>query len=356
MQARSRSSYSHVPLVIALALALLGCGAGQSAPEQSAREETAGQAAPEEEKLPPPPEPAEAPPLTVEPHGTVVEDGAAPDGLVFDPETGLVAAGLRDPDALALVDGRSGAVVRRVPLAESPRHLQLAGPGGPVLVPAERANALIRVGLPGGGIEGETPVGEFPHDAAGSANGRVFVANEFGDSVSVVEGDREVEKLEAPVQPGGVAATQGGVVGVVGVRGLMLEAYDAETLRSLGRIEAGEGPTHVISGPDNRFYVADTRGGAILVYGTRPEPELLHRVDLPGSPYGIAIDPEQDQLWVTLTAQNRVVRYALGTGAPRRLDDYPTVRQPNSVAVDPSTGRVFVASATDGTLQLLDPR
>ena len=256
----------------------------------------------------------------------MVEVGTAPEGVVFDPETGLVAAGLRDPDALA--DGKSGTVVRRVTLAEAPRHLGRVGPGGAVLVPAERANKLIRVGLPDGEVEGETPVGEFPHDAAGSANGPVFVAKEFGDSVSVVEGDREIEKLEAPVQPGGVAVTGSGAVGVVGVRGLMLEAYDTGTLRSLGRIEAGEGPTHVVSGPGDRFYVADTRGGEVLVYGTRLRLELLHRVDLPGSPYGLAIDPNRDRLWVTLTSENRVVGHALGTGAPRRIGDYSTARQP----------------------------
>jgi len=31
------------------------------------------------------------------------------------------------------------------------------------------------------------------------------------------------------------------------------------------------------------------------------------------------------------------------------------VRQPNSVAVDARTGRVFVASRADGTLQAFDP-
>jgi hypothetical protein len=31
----------------------------------------------------------------------------------------------------------------------------------------------------------------------------------------------------------------------------------------------------------------------------------------------------------------------------------PTVRQPNSVAADPRTGRVLVASRSDGTLQIL---
>jgi DNA-binding beta-propeller fold protein YncE len=39
----------------------------------------------------------------------------------------------------------------------------------------------------------------------------------------------------------------------------------------------------------------------------------------------------------------------------RVLRTFPTVRQPNSVAVDPRTGRVFVASRKDGVLQLFDP-
>ena len=41
---------------------------------------------------------------------------------------------------------------------------------------------------------------------------------------------------------------------------------------------------------------------------------------------------------------------------PRELARYPTVRQPNTVAVDPASGRVFVTGSRDGTLQILDPR
>lgn len=56
-------------------------------------------------------------------------------------------------------------------------------------------------------------------------------------------------------------------------------------------------------------------------------------------------------MWITLTGRNRVAELA---GA-KVLRTYPTVRQPNSVAVDPLTGRVFVASRKDGTLQMIDP-
>jgi DNA-binding beta-propeller fold protein YncE len=57
---------------------------------------------------------------------------------------------------------------------------------------------------------------------------------------------------------------------------------------------------------------------------------------------------------VALSARNALVELTLGS-RPRRRRTLPTVRQPNSVAVDPRTGRVLVASARDDALQLVDP-
>jgi DNA-binding beta-propeller fold protein YncE len=80
----------------------------------------------------------------------------------------------------------------------------------------------------------------------------------------------------------------------------------------------------------------------------------VRRVHLAGRPYGIAIDRRRERLWITLTARNAVVELP-AHGRPRILRRFPTVRQPNTVAVDELTGRVFVAGRSDGTLQLLDP-
>ncbi|MDP9455910.1 MAG: YncE family protein [Actinomycetota bacterium] len=335
-------------LVATTLVTLAGCGGpeGQSSEQGAAREESSAPAA----------EPAEPQPLEEEPAGEVVEIGGGPEGIVADPETGLVAVGLREPDELAIVDGGSGEVVRTVELPASPRHLGLAGPGGPVLVPVERGDALVRVGLPGGEILSETTVGKFPHDAAAGPDGRIFVANEFGDTLSVIEGDEVVETIDAPRQPGGVAVTESGLVGVIGVSALDLEVFDGETLESLGRVEAGEGPTHLSAGPDERFYVTDTRGDAVLIYESGPEPERIDRVPLSGQPYGIAVDPGRGHLWVTLTAENELVQFDLQGGTLRELARYPTVSEPNTVAVDTSSGRVFVAGRANGELQILDPR
>jgi len=329
----------------------VGCGAEQVAPKQDAPKQDASP-----KKPPPAPEPAEAPPLEKKPAGRVVEVGSAPEGIAADPETGLVAVALRNPNELALVDGESGDTVRRVELPEAARHLDLAGSGGPVLVPAEGSDSLLQVSLPDGKITSETPVGDFPHNAAAAPSGRIFVVNEMASTASIIEDGREIEKIETDLKPGGVAVTDSGLAGVVGVRGLTLEVFDAGTLESLGSLDAGEGPTHVEAGPENRFYVTDTRGDAVLIYEAGPQPEQIGRVSAPGSPYGIAVDHRRKHLWVTLTAEQRVVQFALQRRTLREVARYPTVSQANTVAVDPASGRVFVTGKADGQLQILEPR
>jgi DNA-binding beta-propeller fold protein YncE len=300
------------------------------------------------DRLPPAAEPARSPPLHREPAGWVVPVGHKPEGLAFDPATGLLAVGLTGPDRLALVDADSGRTVRRIRLPESPRHLELGAPGGPVLVPAERADAIAEVSLPHGRLR-TTRVGRFPHDAA-SARGRLFVGDELGHTLSVVAHGRRIKVLPAPRQPGGVAASADRAhVGVVGVRERALEVFDTRTLKSVGKLSVGIGPTHVV-GAGQRFFVVDTRGDALLE--VRLDPLRVHRrTHLCGAPYGIALDPERRRYWVTLTARNEVAELT----DHRVLRRFPTVRQPNSVAVDPRSGRVFVASRRDGTLQFFDP-
>ena len=303
--------------------------------------------------LPPAPEPARAPALSSTPVGQVIPLGDTPEGLAVDPGTGLVAVALRRPDRLALVDGRAGRLLRLVPLSASARHLTIAGAGEPVLVPGEDTDLLLQVRLPAGVVIAQAAVGRQPHDAD-TAAGHTFVADELGGSVSVVDGDRVIRRFAGPIQPGGVAAA-GDRVGVVDVRGAELFVYDATSLHELARLPAGNGPTHAITVDEGHLVVADTRGGALLVYALAPKPRQLARLALPGAPYGLAFDTTRHQLWVTLTASNELVRFE-GSPLRRTGSALPTVRQPNSVAVDPGTGRVFVAGAVQqGSLQVIDP-
>jgi DNA-binding beta-propeller fold protein YncE len=202
--------------------------------------------------------------------------GGTPEGLAFDPVTGLVAVGLTGPDRLALVDGDTGRTVRRVRLPESPRHREL-GADRVATTAARDHRAVVR-----------------PRERA-------------------------------------------------------LDVFDTRPRRPAGKVSVGIGPTHVVGG-GGRFFVVDTRGSALLE--VRLDPLRVHRrTQLGGRPYGIAMDPARRRYWVTLTARNEVAELT----DHRVLRRFPTVRQPNFVAVDPRSGRVFVAGRRHGTLQFFDP-
>ncbi|MGH3673034.1 MAG: YncE family protein [Pseudonocardiaceae bacterium] len=327
----------------ALAAAVLaGCGSPPPA------------VAPPGPQLPPAAEPAPAPAPQAPPAGRTVPVGASPEGVVVDPKTHIVAVGVRDPSALTLLDATTGVVLRKVPLPGDLRHLQLAGPGGPVLVPDESSNRLLRVALPGGEVTSQVITGVVPHDATQAANGTVFVANELGHTVVAVRGNQVVHTFTDVTQPAGLAAV-GNLVGLVDVRENTLSIYDSERLQKVAELPAGAGPTHVVADKRGHLAVIDTRGGAVLLYELSPTPRQIGRVELPGTPYGVAYDPVRDRLWVTLTALNEVIGLNLNATAPVPASPLSTVRQPNTVAVDPSTGRLFITGTAEGVLEIIQP-
>lgn len=299
-------------------------------------------------------EPAVSPSPAVQPAGQVVEIGGEIEGLAFDPRSGTLAATTRDPGLLSVIDGRTLETRRQVEVGEGARHLQLAAPGGPVLVPAQFTDELMSVELPSGRAE-TVVVGESPHDAAAIGD-RVFVGDEGGDTLTVVEDGEVTDTIEAPVQPGAVEAVDG-LIAVVAVAERVLTVFDPRTLGEVAEVPAGVGPTHAVALND-RLFVVDTQGEAVIEYRVSredPIPVEVARIFVAGAPYGLALDARRERLWVTSTGRNLVVELALDGSDIEEVRSYPTVQQPNTVAVDPVTGRVFVAGAVDGVVQALDP-
>lgn len=321
------------------------------------------------EAMPPAAEPPRAPAQTATPEGTVTKLGNRPEGIVADPKTGLVAVALRRPDQLVLVDGDSGRLVRRIALPGAPRHLALAGPGGPVLVPTEDGDRLVQIALGGPAtssddgrmrparVTASAKVGRWPHDATGLPDGRAAVGAELGDELEIVDGGRVVARTTVALQPGGLATLDHGrTIAVVSVRERVLELYDARTLKRLASAPAGVGPTHVVCREEVLCYVADTTGESVLIFEWRGgELQLTRRQPLPSQPYGIALDAARKRVWVTLPALNQVMELSAFYGS-RQIRSYPAVEQPQTVAVDERTGHVFVTGATNGELQRLRSR
>jgi len=308
---------------------------------------------PNAEGLPPPAEPQNAPPPTGPVPGRTVAVGAAPEGVVVDAATRTVAVAKRNPNELVLMNADTGAITGRTPLPGFARHLQLAAPGGPVLVPVESANALVRVELPSGRAESQVFTGTVPHDAAQAQNGYVFVANEHGGTVTVLRGDDVLKVFTDSVQPAGLAPV-GLSMGMLDVRKNDLTVYDAAALTIVGSTPAGAGPTHLVADRHGRMIAADTRGDAIRVFEPLPTPHEVASLPQPGGPYGIAYDALRDRLWVASSGTNEVVGYDMTGPTPREVKRVPTVQNAYTLGVDSLTGRLFIAGVTAGVVQIID--
>ena len=305
--------------------------------------------------LPAAPEPAVSPPAVASLPGTVLTVGGTPEGVAVD-ASGEVALNVHRPDGVVLFSIAAPQSRRLIALGGTARHLMLAGADGPLLVPDESDDRLVELSLPGGQVEASVPVGRQPHDAVALASGTVLVADELANTVDFVQGGRVTHVVAAPLQPGGVAANpDGSLAVVVGVRARRLTEYRVDG-RVVGSANCGAGPTHVVSGDDGLYWVADTNGGAILGFTLGAHgPTQVAAIPVGSRPYGLAFDASRDTLWVTLTGSNQLVGLHLKGRAVQSRTTYPTVRQPNTVAVDEATGELVVTgSAAPGQLQLLN--
>jgi YD repeat-containing protein len=338
--------------VLAISLALAGCSrdAGSPAPTMT----------PEPARTPrPAAEPATAAAPAVPPAGKVVPIGNAPEGIVIA-NSGIGAVAVRNPDGVELFDAATGAVRRTVPTDGAARHLSLAGPDGPVLVPLEGSNELCELNLADGRVTSTaTGVGRQPHDAAQTAGGTIVVTNELGGGVVFVRPGTVVASLPAgPVQPGGVAAV-GDYAAVADVQGNGVWVYDGPTHRQIAQAPVGMKLTHAVAMSGDLVAFADTDGGAVFVERIDPQLAPVAKIDAPGKPYGLAYDAARRRLYVTLTASNLIRGIDVSDATkPRILGDVPTVQQPNSVAVDPRSGNVLVTGSDPDSrsgLQILTP-
>ncbi len=335
----SRLRLAVVFLLAALVAGAVGCGSTVPAPTSA--------------PLFPAALPARAPALTARPAGRVIDVGSLADAVTADPNAHIFAVAVHNPSRLILVNTRTGRIRERVAIPTGkPR------PGAPpptpavFLVPAETGRRALAVqpAL-------RTQPGERPPNAA-LVLGRTFVTDARAAAVVALDRGRPDRTLPATIHPGGlVAADFDRRLAVIATQERTLALYNPRTLRRIAQLPAGAGPTNVVAGGD-RLYVADTRGDAILVFttdaGRRPLARA-GRIPLPrgSSPYGLALDPVRQRLWITLTARNELLSLPIdGRAGPTRR--FPTVRQPDAVAVDSALGTIAVTGRAQGVLQLVD--
>lgn len=294
--------------------------------------------------------PADSPAPAAAPAGTVLPLSQNATAIAVDAGQHLAAVAVDNPPALRIYDLTSiNAAPKTIDLPGRVDNLSTSG--DTVLAPVRTANQLLRITLPAGTVDKITLTGGPV--AANAKGDQTLVALHDTKSVAVLTGDKTDRTIT-----GLASADQALPVGdkAVVLDRLRTAVFDLDpTAGTVGAgLRAGDGATNAVTDKYGRVLVTDSRGGELIVY--KPDTLIeLQRYPVPGTPYGIAYDPTHDLAWVTLTATNQVVGYDVAGGEPVEKHRIPTVRQPNSVAVDPSTGRVLVASADGGGVQVITP-
>lgn len=284
-----------------------------------------------------PARPAVSPESAAAPEGRVLPLGRATSVAVAG---GRVAVALADPPSVALypLDTLGDPVV--VPLPGPAERLVAEGDAVEAVVPSG-----VVVTVRPDGTTSQRAVAGGPVDVA-RVDGRTLVAQR--DLKQVAVGDHAVRGISSPDR---LVAVGDAAVVLDRPRSAVFDLDPAAGSPGAG-LRAGEGATNAVADRFGRVLVVDTRGGELMAFSTGPLIMRL-RYPLPGAPYGMAYDAERDLVWITLTERNEVVAFDVAGGEPVEKHRYATVRQPDSVAVDPGSGRVFVASGDGRGMQVI---
>lgn len=290
--------------------------------------------------------PAQSPPVTATPAGVVQPIGRAIEAITFDPVTTTTALLTDGSTRVLLLNGSDPAAPPREIALDGAAAQAVRGADGTLLLPMNQQ--VTRLDLRTG-------------DAARVAiDGDARSAADLGDgrlAVGLADGETRILGPDGAVSQSipGLAS-----VDALAVTGNALTALDRHQTSltqlnlqdgSLGlALRAGEGATELATDHFGRILVTDTTGNELLVYTTDPL-MLRQRFPTAPAPFGVTYDDRSDLVWVTLTGSNEVVGYDLSTGIPVEKSRYRTVHQPNSVAVDGTTGELLVGSAAGDGLQ-----
>jgi len=318
-------------VVVASVLVLTGCGSDDPAAQVETR--VPATAAP-------------APSATVTPAGDLHSLPGPVDVLIAESGTGLLAGLDTDPGtSLLLIDPADLRAVRTVTLPV-PGAVLSQGVAGEILVPAR--DRVLRVDAATGAVTEIAVAGDL-RSAVPADNGGLVVGDAEG-RVRTVTADGRIESTVEGLVTADVVVRAGDRLAVLDRHQTSLtEITPGQDHLGLS-LRAGDGAVNMIADHFGRIVVADTDGSELLVYTTGPL-VLRQRFPVRSSPYALAYDRRSETVWVTCTQSNEVVGFDLSTGIGEEVGRHPTVRQPDTVAVDERTGDLFVGSAAGDGLQ-----
>ncbi|MEO8293484.1 MAG: YncE family protein, partial [Actinomycetota bacterium] len=270
----------------------------------------------------------------------LVAEGASTAHAATEP---LVWVALENDDQIALVNVRTGHVLRRVSTPGGPHNITVAA-DGTVVTALWGSDRIAIVGRHARFVT----LGGAPHDV--KISGRmIVVANQGAARIDRVRlsGDR-LRSIPLRADPHDLAISPNGRRAWVTLDGTDDMAIVNLRTRHVSYFSTGVSPHDLLFAPDGRLWVTDWNGGLHVFRGR----ELIRTLHYGREAHHLAFTPDGEEAWTTDEAAGRA--FVLTVRPVERIDSEPIPGAPHHVAVTANGRWVVVADHVRGTLVVFD--
>ncbi len=257
-----------------------------------------------------------------------IKVGSKPHGLVASPSRDRIYVSVEGTNRLLAVDTTSHRIVGQAEVGQTPNQVTVTADGKFVYVPLRGQAAVDIVDTTTMKVVKRVALAEWPHNSYTSADGkRVYVTTINGKKIFVF--DPSTHNILSIIEPGGkvrpVALTKDGSLMYVALSELHgFAVVDVQQRKTIKRVELAPLPpdtprpyldtyTHGLAlTPDEReLWVTSCAGGAVWVFSV-PDLRRLAKVDVGKFPNWLAFSSDGKTLFVSNTESDAVSAIDVG--------------------------------------------
>jgi YVTN family beta-propeller protein len=255
-----------------------------------------------------------------------VKVGEHPHGLTASPDGNTLYVSIEGTGELVAIDTRSDQILWRIPVGSKPNEISITHDGRFIFIPLLFNSEIAVVDVSLRKVVDHLKVARFPHNTFASFNGRrIYVGSVGANTITVI---------------------------------------DAETRKTLYEIDTGAPVRPIAISRDESVAYAQLSGLHGFVIIDLNQRKVLRQVQLPplpaGTPkpdldtysHGIALTPDQHELYVTSVPGNAV--FVFSVPQLQQIAKIEVGQTPDWLAVESSGSLVFVSNTLSNSVSVID--
>lgn len=286
----------------------------------------------------------------------------SPHGIAVDPESRLAFIANYNDSSVSVVNLDSNSIVRKLSVGAQPQNVLVDTASGLLLVGCDGVPAVQIYDLRGYNLVGSVSTGKGPIRMAVHSAQRVAYAVAQGSSkmeVISLTNYKLVKTVEVGKSPRVVAVDERGDIAYVGHwDSTLVSMVGLGTQQKVGELTVGRNPNGIaIAAEGRKAFVASfgdgkDGGGSVSVIDLDTR-KVVKTLGVDSGPSRVVVDESASVAYVSCLYAARID--VIDTTSLAVVDRVETAKRPTGVAVDPSTGDLYVTSFDEYVVQIFQP-